>query len=115
MSAASWLQVVALIVVLGATAYPLGIYMARVYGDDEKAPGDRFFRPIDNAIYRICRIDPKREQRWTVYAYSLIALQHLLVPRGVRVAAVPGPPSLQPHRRGREWSRISRSTPPSAS
>ena len=73
MSAASWLQVIALIVVLGVTAYPLGIYMARVYGDDEKAPGDRFFRPIDNAIYRICRIDPKREQRWTVYAYSLIA------------------------------------------
>ncbi len=47
MSAASWLQIIALIVVLGVTAYPLGIYMAKVYGDDEKAPGDRFFRPID--------------------------------------------------------------------
>ncbi|HTN78182.1 MAG TPA: potassium-transporting ATPase subunit KdpA [Acidimicrobiales bacterium] len=73
MSAASWVQLVALIVVLVLTAYPLGIYMAKVYGDDEKAPGDRFFRPIDNAIYRVCRIDPKREQRWTVYAYSFLA------------------------------------------
>ncbi len=73
MSAASWLQLIVFIVVVGVTAYPIGIYMAKVYGDDEKAPGDRFFRPIDNAIYKICRIDPKREQRWTIYAYSLIA------------------------------------------
>ena len=73
MSAASWLQLIVFIVVVVVTAYPIGIYMAKVYGDDEKAPGDRFFRPIDNAIYKICRIDPKREQRWTIYAYSLIA------------------------------------------
>jgi K+-transporting ATPase ATPase A chain len=46
--------------------------MAKVYGDNEKAPGDRFFRPIENVIYKICRVDPAREQRWTVYAYSLI-------------------------------------------
>ena len=46
--------------------------MAKVYGDDEKAPGDRVFGPVERVIYRICRIDPKREQRWTVYAYSVI-------------------------------------------
>jgi K+-transporting ATPase ATPase A chain len=72
MSAANWLQFAALIVVVVATAVPLGHYMAKVYGDNEKAPGDRFFRPIENGIYRVCRVDPKREQRWTVYAYSLI-------------------------------------------
>jgi K+-transporting ATPase ATPase A chain len=46
--------------------------MAKVYGDDEKAPGDRIFLPVERAIYRVCRIDADREQRWTVYAYSLI-------------------------------------------
>jgi K+-transporting ATPase ATPase A chain len=72
MSTASWLQFVVLIVVLLVTAVPLGRYMAKVYGDDEKAPGDRVFGPIERVIYRICRIDPSREQRWTVYAYSVI-------------------------------------------
>ena len=72
MSSASWLQFVALIVVVVGTAIPLGRYMAKVYGDDETAPGDRFFGPIERLIYRVCRVDPEREQRWTVYAYSLL-------------------------------------------
>jgi K+-transporting ATPase ATPase A chain len=72
MSAASWFQFIAFAVVAVATAVPFGLYMAKVYGDDEKAPGDRFFTPIERLIYRVGRIDPKREQRWTVYAYSLI-------------------------------------------
>ena len=28
--------------------------------------------PIERLIYRICRVDPTSEQRWTVYAYSLL-------------------------------------------
>ena len=73
MSAASWVQFAAFIVVIVVTGVPLGRYMARVYGDDEKAPpGDRIFGPIERAIYRICRINPKSEQRWTTYAYALI-------------------------------------------
>src|SRR5512143_1777465 len=72
MSAASWAQLVVFIIVLVGTAVPLGVYMAKVYGDDEKAPGDRFFRPIERVIYRACRVDDKREQRWTVYAYSFL-------------------------------------------
>jgi potassium-transporting ATPase potassium-binding subunit len=71
MSGANWLQLVALVAVLIATAVPLGRYMARVYGDD-RAPGDRAFLPVERAIYRLCRVDPDREQRWTVYAYSLL-------------------------------------------
>ena len=72
MSAASWVQFFALIALVLVTGVPLGRYMARVYGDGERAPGDRFFTPIENVFYRVCRIDPQREQRWTVYAYSLI-------------------------------------------
>ncbi|MGE3835985.1 MAG: potassium-transporting ATPase subunit KdpA [Acidimicrobiia bacterium] len=72
MSAASWLQLVALVAVLVVTAVPIGHYMARVYGDEEKAPGDRLFGPIERGIYRVCRINPDSEQRWTTYAYSLL-------------------------------------------
>jgi len=72
MSSASWLQLLALIAVVLVTALPLGRYMARVYGDDEKAPGDRFFLPVEHLIYRVCRVDPAREQRWTAYAFSVL-------------------------------------------
>lgn len=73
MSASSWLQFAVLIAVLLLTAPPLGRYMAGVYGDGEKAPGDKVFLPLERLIYRACRVDPKREQRWTVYAFSLLA------------------------------------------
>jgi potassium-transporting ATPase potassium-binding subunit len=74
MSTASWLQFVVLIALVGVTAPFIGRYMARVYDDsDRPAPGDRFFLRIERPIYRICRIDPDREQRWTVYAYSVLA------------------------------------------
>jgi K+-transporting ATPase ATPase A chain len=74
MSTASWLQFVVLIALVGVTAPFIGRYMARVYGDDDRpAPGDRFFLRIERPIYRICRVDPSREQRWTVYAYSVLA------------------------------------------
>jgi K+-transporting ATPase ATPase A chain len=74
MSTANWLQFVALIALVGVTAPLIGRYMARVYGDDDRpAPGDRFLLRIERPIYRICRVDPSREQRWTVYAYSVLA------------------------------------------
>src|SRR4029453_4199832 len=62
----------ALIAVIGVAAPLLGRYMAAVYGDG-RAPGDRLFLPIERLIYRICGVDDKREQRWTTYAYSLLA------------------------------------------
>lgn len=73
MLSASWIQFVVLIAVTVATAIPLGRYLARVYGDGGTAPGDRLFLPIERRIYRLCRIDPAGEQRWTTYAYSLLA------------------------------------------
>jgi K+-transporting ATPase, KdpA len=72
MSAAAWLQLAMLIVALGISIPLLGGYMAKVYGN-EKAPGDRVFLPIERGIYRVCRIDPDQEQRWTVYAFSVLA------------------------------------------
>ena len=72
MSSASWVQFFILVALLLALAPPLGRYMAMVYGDDDRAPGDRFFLPVERFIYRLLRVDPAREQRWTVYAYSVI-------------------------------------------
>jgi len=73
MSSASWLQFVALITLVAITAPQLGAYLARVYGEDRRAPGDRVFLPVERLIYRTCRVDPEREQAWPVYAFSLLA------------------------------------------
>src|ERR671918_61487 len=73
MSSAGWLQFLALVALVVASAPVLGRYMARVYGhDDRPAPGDRFFGAIERPIYRLCGVDPRSEQRWTTYAYSLL-------------------------------------------
>ena len=75
MTGAGLFQFIALLVVLGVTAPPLGRYMAAVYGSrpDGSAPGDRFFAPIERVIYRLLRVNPQREQRWNVYAIALLA------------------------------------------
>jgi potassium-transporting ATPase potassium-binding subunit len=73
MSGAGWAQFAALIAVTLVTAPALGWYMAKVYGDEGKAPGDRVFLPIERVIYRICRVDPDKEQNWKIYAYSVLA------------------------------------------
>ena len=72
MSAAGWGQLVALIVLIGVTAPWLGRYMAHVY-DGTPSRLDRVFDPIERLIYRACRVDPEREQRWSVYTLSVLA------------------------------------------
>ena len=73
MSIPNWVQFAVLIALLAITAPPLGLYIARVYGETGTAPGDRFFKPVERMLYRLCRVDPASEQRWTTYAFAVIA------------------------------------------
>ena len=84
MSAQGIAQLALLVIVLAITAPPLGRYMARVYAHDPEggpapAPGDRVFVPVERFVYRLLRVDPKREQRWNVYAVSLLAFSFFSV------------------------------------
>jgi len=72
MTGAGWVQLVVLIVLVLITAWPLGRYMAGVY-EGKPIRLDRVFGPVERVIYRACRIDPEREQRWSVYAFSVLA------------------------------------------
>ena len=56
----------------------LGPYLARVFAGGS-APGDRVFLPVERLLYRAGRIDPEREQPWTVYALSLLAFSAVSV------------------------------------
>src|SRR5262245_9650435 len=75
MSGPGLFQLIALLVVLAITVPPLGNYMAAVYGcrTDGSAPGDRGCLPVERFIYRVLRVDPRREQRWNVYTIALLA------------------------------------------
>ena len=71
MTFAGWLTIVLFAVILTALAFPLGSYMANVYS------GKRvFLTPVfawpERLLYRILRVDPRREQDWKAYARSLI-------------------------------------------
>jgi len=72
------LQLVALVGALLLTAPLLGAYLARVLGGGI-APGDRFFLPVERALYRVAGVDPGKEQPWNVYALSLLAFSAVSV------------------------------------
>ena len=73
MSGASWAEIAALFGLLAVSTPLLGNYMAKVYRRGA-APGDRVFVPVERLTYRLLRIDPEGEQRWSSYVGSVLAL-----------------------------------------
>ena len=71
MSAAGWVQFAVFGVLVAISTPVLGIYMYKVFNRQDHV-GSRAFDVVDNAIYRVCRIDPEGEQRWNVYAVSML-------------------------------------------
>ena len=59
------LQVALLVAALAAVYRPLGDYLARVF----TAPGHT---RLESAVYRVVRVDPGREQRWSTYALGVL-------------------------------------------
>ena len=78
MSTAGWIQLIVFIALIFALTPLLGSYMAKVWRGG-KAPGDRIFSPVERGLYRLCKIDPENEQRWTVYTFSLLAFSAVSV------------------------------------
>ena len=72
MTTAGWIQLLVFLGLILAVTPLLGGYMAKVWRGG-KAPGDRVFSPIERGIYRLCGVDAESEQRWTSYAFSLLA------------------------------------------
>jgi K+-transporting ATPase ATPase A chain len=58
-------------VVLVGVAYPLGLYMAKVFSG-EKTWLTPVLAPVERVVYRVAGIDPNNEMPWTVYAVSLL-------------------------------------------
>ena len=64
---AGLVQLAVLLLALAVAWRPLGDWMARVFTDT------RHWR-VERAIYRLVRVDPDSEQRWTTYAVAVLAI-----------------------------------------
>jgi K+-transporting ATPase ATPase A chain len=69
---AGLLQVGILIVALAAAHRPLGDYMVRVFRAEKHSK-------LELAIYRVGRIDPDTEQKWSTYAYGVLGFSFVSV------------------------------------
>ncbi|HEX7461018.1 MAG TPA: potassium-transporting ATPase subunit KdpA, partial [Dermatophilaceae bacterium] len=69
---AGLLQVGLLIAALAACYRPLGAYMARAYTSEHDTR-------IERACYKVMGVDPKADQRWPVYARSVLAFSAVSV------------------------------------
>jgi K+-transporting ATPase ATPase A chain len=76
MSANGWLQILIYSLVILVVTKPLGIYMFRVFEEDQQ-PLPRFFGPIEHALYRLCGVNPKEQQKWTEYTLALLLFSTL--------------------------------------
>ncbi|HZO08424.1 MAG TPA: potassium-transporting ATPase subunit KdpA [Myxococcota bacterium] len=70
------LQLACYVVVLLALAWPLGVYMARVF-DGPATPLDRVLGPLERAIYRVCGVRPDEPMGWKRYALAMLAFNAL--------------------------------------
>jgi K+-transporting ATPase ATPase A chain len=67
-----WLQAGIFLALILALTRPIGTYMARVFSG-ERTWLSPVLAPVENALYRACRIDPRREMNATGYLLALFA------------------------------------------
>lgn len=72
MSLIGWLQIGLLFLIVLLLIKPLGLFMAKVFS------GERTFLspvlgPVERGFYSLAGVDPKKEQGWLAYAFSVIA------------------------------------------
>ncbi|MBF0131264.1 MAG: potassium-transporting ATPase subunit KdpA [Magnetococcales bacterium] len=70
------LQITLYLALLLLLAWPLGITMAKIYGD-AIPPWMRWITPLERGIYRLCGIRPDQEMSWSRYALAMLALNLL--------------------------------------
>src|ERR1017187_584721 len=69
----AWLQLALYVGILLLITKPLGLYLVQVLNAQGRTFLDRIVRPFGRATYRVCGIDPLKEQGWIAYTMSLLA------------------------------------------
>ena len=76
MTAIGWLQILVFVAAILAVTRPLGVYMFRVF-EAGQAPLPRVLGRCEHLVYRLCGVDPKKEQTWQEYTFALLAFSLL--------------------------------------
>ncbi len=91
MTVLGWLQITLVLSVVVASAWPLGIYMARVF-QGQRTLLTPVLAPVEGALFRAVGADAAKSQSWLAYAmamlafngagflllYAMLRLQHIL-------------------------------------
>ncbi|WP_426668889.1 potassium-transporting ATPase subunit KdpA [Mucilaginibacter sp. McL0603] len=84
-------------------AIPMGAYMKRIYNGDKSFLD--FLKPIENWIFRICRVNFEKSMDWKQYLKALLTIQLVWVIPAFIVLMLQGKLFLNPaHIPGMEWS-----------
>ena len=67
-----WIQLTLYMLVLLALTKPMGLYLVQVMAADGKTFLDPVLRPLERVLYRLLGLDPKKEQDWKGYTFSLL-------------------------------------------
>ncbi|MGO9108475.1 MAG: potassium-transporting ATPase subunit KdpA [Thermoguttaceae bacterium] len=77
MTLSGWIQFLAFLVALAAITKPMGIYLLRVL-DPDKEGGlgllEKIFGPLEWLVYKVARVNPKKQQNWKQYTLALLML-----------------------------------------
>src|SRR5262249_9809903 len=72
-SSHAWLQFALFMGALLLLTKPLGLYLVQVLDPRGRTWLDPVVRPLERLTYRLCGIEPEREQDWKGYTFSLLA------------------------------------------
>ncbi len=71
MSLNGWLQIGVFIAAVLLLARPMGIYLAHVF-ERRRTFLDPVLAPCERLLYKLTRVDPSHEMRWTEYAFAML-------------------------------------------
>ncbi|MFW2487962.1 potassium-transporting ATPase subunit KdpA [Clostridium chromiireducens] len=92
-----WLQIIITLLLFMIIVVPLGKYLYYV-STGEKTFGDKLFNPIENFIYKICRINKNEEMNWKEYVFSIIVVNAVMVFIGYVILRAQGILFLNPNK-----------------
>ncbi|MFA6287205.1 MAG: potassium-transporting ATPase subunit KdpA [Opitutaceae bacterium] len=68
----AWFQFALYVGALLLVTKPLGLYLVRVLDAQGRTFLDRLVKPVERLTYRVCGIDPAKEQSWLGYTLALL-------------------------------------------
>ncbi|HEY5381075.1 MAG TPA: potassium-transporting ATPase subunit KdpA [Acidobacteriaceae bacterium] len=71
MSLNGWLQIAVFIAAVLLLARPMGLYLARVF-ERRRTFLDPILTPCEHLLYKLTRVDPAHEMRWSEYAVAML-------------------------------------------